>query len=190
MASTDKPGTEYYKEVQPPPPPAEQYFVVNVALRVLLFASVLTAVLVVVTSDQTKLIPGLGINLKAKFNQSPAFIYFVVALSVTGLYGIITILASISVLFKPISSTKFMLHFAVWDVLILGLVASAMGSAGGIAYVGLKGNEHVHWGKVCNTFDKFCRHMAGSLAVSLFASFVLVLLIWLSIFTLHRRIPK
>lgn len=74
--------------------------------------------------------------------------------------------------------------------LILGVVVSATGAAGGVAYVGLKGNEHVQWQKVCNVFDKYCRHIAGSLAVSLFASVVLVLLIWLSAFTLHKKIPK
>ena len=74
--------------------------------------------------------------------------------------------------------------------LILGLVASATGTAGGVAYVGLKGNKHVGWLKICNNYDKFCHHIAGSLAVSLFASVVLVLLVWLSVYSLHGRIPK
>jgi uncharacterized protein (TIGR01569 family) len=190
MASTDKPtDSEYSKETRPAAPPTVHYFAYDVALRVLLFAASLTAVIVVVTSDQTKFIVGLG-ERKAKFKHSPAMVYFVVALSVSGLYSIITTLASISIIAKPNLSTKFLLHFAFWDVLILGLVASATGSAGGVAYIGLKGNKHVAWNKVCNTYDKFCQHLAGSLAVSLFASFVLVLLVWLSVYTLHRRIPK
>jgi hypothetical protein len=72
MASSDKPDTEYGKEVRPPPPATKDYFAVDVALRFLLFASALTAVLVLVTSNQTKEIPGLG-SRKAKFNHSPAF---------------------------------------------------------------------------------------------------------------------
>lgn len=74
--------------------------------------------------------------------------------------------------------------------LILGLVASATGTAGGVAYVGLKGNDHLMWNKICNKYDKFCHHLAGSLAASLFASIVLVLLVWLSVYSLHGRIPK
>lgn len=155
------------------------------------------------------------------------------ALSVAGLYSIITTLASISVIHKPQYSTKLLLHFAFWDVvklstlfiatnnfnpmksfrlflvpvleenmikadirvvfmtqLILGILASATGTAGGIAYVGLKGNDHVQWNKVCNHFDKFCRHIGAALAVSLFASFLLIFLIWLNVNSLHKKIPK
>jgi len=65
MASSDKPDTDYGKEVRPPPPATKNYFAVDVALRVLLFASALTAVLVIVTSNQTKLIPGLAGSRKA-----------------------------------------------------------------------------------------------------------------------------
>ncbi|KAK9992357.1 hypothetical protein SO802_027342 [Lithocarpus litseifolius] len=191
MASTDKPtDPEYNKEARPPPPATVNYFAFDVSLRVLLFAAAVTAVVVIVTSDQTKFIPMLGILRKAKFKHSPAFVYFVVAHCVAGLYSIITTLASLSVISKPNLSTKFLLHFAFWDVLILGLVASATGTAGGVAYVGLKGNNHVGWVKICNNYDKFCQHLAGSLAVSLFASFVLVLLVWLSVYSLHCRVPK
>ncbi|XP_030975821.1 CASP-like protein 1D1 [Quercus lobata] len=192
MASTDKPtDPEYNKGAPPPPPPSSTVncFVLDVTLRVLLFAAALTAVVVMVTSDQTKFFAPLGIP-KAKFKHYPAFVYFVAALSVAGLYSIITTLASLSVIWKPNLSTKLLLHFVFWDVLILGLVASATGTAGGVAYVGLKGNKHVGWIKICNNYDKFCQHLAGSLAVSLFASFVLVLLVWLSVYSLHRRIPK
>ena len=73
---------------------------------------------------------------------------------------------------------------------MLGLAASATGTAGGVAYIGLKGNSHVGWNKVCNTYDKFCRHVGGSIAVALFASILLVLLVWLSLFTLYSRIRK
>lgn len=73
--------------------------------------------------------------------------------------------------------------------LMLGVLASALGAAGGIAYTGLKGNKHVQWGKVCNNFDKFCRHIGSSLFVALIGSILLVLLLWFNIFRIHKRIP-
>ncbi|XP_058000984.1 CASP-like protein 1D1 isoform X2 [Hevea brasiliensis] len=196
MASTgtDKPDPEAAtkSEVPHPPPKGIDYFAVDVGLRVLLFAATLTAVVVMSTAKQTEpvFVPGAPVRvpIAAKFNHSPAFIYFVAALSVACLYSIITALASLGVIAKPIYATKFLLHYAFWDVLILGIVAAATGAAGGVAYIGLKGNSHTRWTKVCNVYDEFCRHVGSSIAIALFASVLLVLLIMLSVFSLHSRI--
>lgn len=74
--------------------------------------------------------------------------------------------------------------------LLLGIVAAATGTAGGVAYIGLKGNSHVRWNKICNTYDTFCQHAAASILLSLFASILLVLLILLSVYSLSKKIPK
>ncbi|TKY46515.1 CASP protein 1D1 [Spatholobus suberectus] len=92
----------------------------------------------------------------------------VAAFSVSGLYALISALASISVIQKLEFKLKLLLHFIFWDA----------------------GNSHVGWIKVCNVYDKFCQHLAGSIAVALFGSIVTVLLIWLSAFTIHSRVPK
>lgn len=68
-----------------------------------------------------------------------------------------------------------------------GVMASAAGTAGSVAYLGLKGNSHVNWNKVCNVYDKFCRHVGSSAAVSLVASVLLVSLVVLSSYSLYRR---
>lgn len=152
------------------------------------------------------------------------------ALSVAGLYSIITTLASLYAIKNPALKAKLLLYFILWDAvinpinhfssslqflfsstcllsfiyqkhnkwlndhaslqLILGIIASATGTAGGVAYVGLKGNKHVNWNKICNVYDKFCRHVGASVAVALFGSIVTVLLIWISAYSLHSRVPK
>ncbi|XP_028751652.1 CASP-like protein 1D2 [Neltuma alba] len=183
MSSSEKPESAYSSA-----PAGKDFFTFDVILRFLLFASSLVAVVVIATGDQTEMVGPR--EREANFKNSPAFIYFLVAFSVSGLYSIVTFLASISVLRKPDLKLKFLLHFLFWDALILGIIASATGTAGGVAYVGLKGNSHVNWGKICNVYDKFCRHIAGSLAVALFGSVVTVLLIWLSAYSLHSRVPK
>ncbi|KAG6764855.1 hypothetical protein POTOM_032343 [Populus tomentosa] len=195
MASTDKPDhRESIKseEALAAPPRRSNYFSVHVALRVLLFAASVTAVVVMVTAKQTEIVPvpvfPFRAPLEAKFSDSPAFIYFISALSVAGLYGILTTL--VSIVLKPAHETRFLLHFALLDVLMLGIVASATGAAGGVAYIGLKGNSHVGWVKVCNVYDKFCQHVGSSIAVALFASVLLVLFTMLSVFSIYRKIPK
>ncbi|XVF62659.1 hypothetical protein PTKIN_Ptkin09bG0026100 [Pterospermum kingtungense] len=194
MASTEKTAASPKSEAPPPVEVAAKcpfnYSFVDVALRVLLFAATLTSLVVMVTSKQTKLIPlpAPPTFREAKFNHSPALIYFVAALSVTGLYSIITALASVSVILQPAYSKSFLLFFAFMDVVFLGIVASATGAAGGVAYVGLKGNSHVGWIKICNVYDKFCRYIASSIILSLFAAILLVLLSMMSSFTLYKKI--
>ncbi|KAL6957483.1 hypothetical protein U1Q18_031023 [Sarracenia purpurea var. burkii] len=219
MASTDKPAAEPeapekatplsaapaqdLEKVAPPPEDklevatrtADYFVVADVVLRVLLFASTVTAVVVIVTSKQTKLVPVSfppfrPVPRPAKFVYSPAFVYFVTALSVASLYSIITTVVSFLALVKQGFSTKFLAHFVIFDVLILGIVAAATGVAGGVAYIGLKGNSHLGWTKVCNVYDKFCQHLGASIAVSLFASIVLALLVVLSVYSLSKKIPK
>ncbi|RDX64068.1 hypothetical protein CR513_57420 [Mucuna pruriens] len=194
MASTDKTGDPEYKSSSTPAPaPAGvDYFKFDVILRFLLFAASLVAVVVTVTGNQTEYLPlPQPVPRPAKFRYSPAFVYFVAAFSVAGLYSIITTLASLFVITKPALKTKFLLHFIIWDALILGIIGSATGTAGGIAYLGLKGNHHViGWNKICNVYGTFCRHVGASIAVGLFGSVVTVLLIWLSAYSIHSRVPK
>ncbi|KAL0414634.1 UNVERIFIED_CONTAM: CASP-like protein 1D1 [Sesamum radiatum] len=166
----------------------------DVVLRFLLFASGVVAVVVMVTSKQTELIPisipPFLIPQPAKFTHSPAFIFFVAALSVAGFYGAITTLISLFALCKPAAYPRLLSHFVIFDVLLLGIVAAATGTAGGVGYIGLKGNSHVQWRKICDIYGKFCRHIGASIAVSLFGSVVLALLVLLSIYSLSKRIPK
>ncbi|KGN57070.1 CASP-like protein 1D1 [Cucumis sativus] len=195
MASAEP---ESAKEAPPPPstaaPGGMNLFLVGVVLRFVVFAAAVSSVVVMVTSKQTVVnkLRGVppGFPVEAKFDDSPAFRYFVAALSVAAFYSLVTGLSSLFVIAKPNCHTKSLLHYAIWDTFILGVVASATGAAGGVAYIGLKGNTHVRWDKVCYAFDKFCRHVGASLATSLFASVVMVLLIWISIISLHARIRK
>ncbi|KAJ0713785.1 putative casparian strip membrane protein [Helianthus annuus] len=173
---------------------AKNHVVVDVVLRAMLFATAFVAITFVVTSKQTKLIPvapGIAIPMAAKFNQSPAFIYYLAALSVTCFYSVITGLLSALALVKMTEgSTKTPVHFAILDALLLGIMASATGAAGGVGYIGFKGNNHTGWTKICNVYGSFCRHIAASIAVSLLPSVALLLLVWVSVFALSKKISR
>jgi len=73
---------------------------------------------------------------------------------------------------------------------MLGLVAPATGTAGGVAYIWLKGNSHERRDEFCNVYDKFCQHLETSFVVSILAALVLILLIILSILSLQKKIPQ
>ncbi|CAN4113578.1 unnamed protein product [Withania somnifera] len=184
------------KAVSPPTTRSIDYFAVaDVVLRLLVFSSALVSVVVISTSKQTEIvptpIPPYQAPRSAKFTHSPALIYFVAALSLAGFFSIITTLGSLYSLTKPVGcSAKIISHFIVIDVLSLGIVASATGAAASVAYVGLKGNTHVGWGKVCSLYGKFCRYLGASIGVSLFATIIIVLLVLLSVYSLSKKIPK
>ncbi|XP_076890100.1 CASP-like protein 1 [Bidens hawaiensis] len=164
------------------------HMVFDIVLRVVLFATALVAVIVMVTSKQTKLIPvapGMTISMVANFDQSPAFIYYVAALSVACLYSIIS--GALALVNLKRGSTKLMFHIAILDTLLLGILASATGAAGAVGYIGYKGNSHTRWNKVCNVFGNFCGHIAGSVSLSILPPIALLLLVWLSFSVFRRR---
>ncbi|KAH0466356.1 hypothetical protein IEQ34_006459 [Dendrobium chrysotoxum] len=157
----------------------------DLILRILLFVKTLAAIIVMVTSKQKKeVFPAAHLVVVAKFDHSSAFIYFVVAISVACLYSLVTALRSA---IRPYSHSRTLFFTAFFDALIFGVVASAVGAAASIAYVGAKGNPHVGWSKICNLFDKFCKHIGGSLILSVSASITLIFLMMISTFSLYRR---
>ncbi|KAL6185932.1 hypothetical protein ACLB2K_042054 [Fragaria x ananassa] len=118
-----------------------------------------------------------------KFTDSPSFINFVAALSVAGFYGIITKLSTCLLICLAPSSSIMLIIFAFFDALILGIVASATGTAGSVAY-------SIFVGDLCSTYIRFCRHLGVALGFALFASLLLVILLWTSLISLYKRIPK
>ncbi|KAJ4722242.1 CASP-like protein [Melia azedarach] len=191
MAHSDKPAATSPYEL-PPTPSRVNYSPIDATLRFLLFSASVVSVVLMVTSKQSQLVPVPGlpfaVTIPAKFNHSPAFIYFIAALSVAGLYSIITILASLSSISKAASSKTSLLLFAFGDVVMLGIVASATGASGAVGYIGLKGNDHSGWAKICDVYGKFCRHIGSATGVGLFAAVVLVFLSMLSTYSLYKRI--
>ncbi|XP_044506101.1 CASP-like protein 1D1 [Mangifera indica] len=170
-----------------------KFFIGDMALRVSLFAATVIGVVFMVTSKQTELVAvpgapvGVKIPLTAKFNQEPAFVYLVIALSIACLYSIINTVVMFLKIFKPTFSKLFLLHFALLELLIFGVAVSATGAAGAVGYVGWKGDGYVGWSKVCPIYDKFCGHAVKSIAMSLLAAVILVLLNIQSIFSLHKQ---
>ncbi|KAH1089204.1 hypothetical protein J1N35_016461 [Gossypium stocksii] len=200
MESTDKPAAVAATTTTPPSTTVAaskcpfNYSAVDVGLRVVLLAAAVIAVVVMATSKQTEMVPVPGlptsvrVPFSAEFTDSPAFVYFMAALSTTGLYSIITVLASILLGRKPSYANIILLAFALMDVVFVGIVASATGAAGSVAYIGLRGNSHVRWDKICNVYDEFCRHVGTAIAFSLFAAILLVFLTMFSTFALYKKI--
>ncbi|KAJ1288330.1 hypothetical protein BS78_02G081000 [Paspalum vaginatum] len=180
-------------EPAPPRPAGGGFSGADVALRALLFAVTLAALVVLATAKQTALVPypplapQVLLPVPAKFKDSPALIYLLVALCVTCLYSLLTALSSLRLLAGSVSAAKTLFLLVLLDVFYAAVMASATGAAGGVAWIGLKGNSHTQWNKICNVYGKFCRHIGSSAFLALVASIILVLLAILNAYSLYRR---
>ncbi|CAL8991519.1 unnamed protein product [Prunus brigantina] len=74
--------------------------------------------------------------------------------------------------------------------LTLGLVASATGSIGFVVYTLQMGNDNFSWSEFCNVYNTFCNHLGFSVGVSIFATILLIFVLWTSLFSFYKRISK
>ncbi|KAG8099987.1 hypothetical protein GUJ93_ZPchr0013g36410 [Zizania palustris] len=172
-------------------PPVKYCSSVELALRALLLAVTVSALVVLATAKQTVMVPVVlrpqlvFAPVAAKFTHSPALIYLLAALCATCLYSLVTAVSSLRFFSGGSSKTIFLL--LLLDALYAGVMASATGAAAAVAWLGLKGNSHTRWNKICNTYGDFCRHIGSSAALSLVSSVLLLLLAFLNAYTLYRR---
>nr|XP_043627465.1 CASP-like protein 1 [Erigeron canadensis] len=170
---------------------ARNHGVVDTALRAVLFITSVAAVVVMLTSKQTKMVqisPGISIPWDANWKHSSIYKYFVVALSISTLYSIITGYLSFLAQKRGGYSTKLQLYLVILDTLQAASVSAAFGAGQALAYLGLKGSHQSGWKKICNKYWSFCHHVQISMILSGMASIALILLIWLSFYTLTKKI--
>ncbi|XP_074343896.1 CASP-like protein 1 [Apium graveolens] len=169
--------------------------VIDLLLRVNLFVNTLAPVLLLATSKQTVFFttspsPPFGAaSLSAYFTDAPALIFAISGFSLACLYSIITALLSFLDLRKQAArSINLMFTIFVMDLLLFGIVAAVAGAAGDVSYIGLKGNKHARWQKICNEYDTYCLHVGFAVLFIGSAAVTLLFLIILCIFTLLPRV--
>ncbi|KAJ1414255.1 Casparian strip membrane protein [Sesbania bispinosa] len=159
----------------------------DLLLRVLALVLTLVAAVVSGADKQTTIVPikfldslpPLDVPVTAKWHYLSAFVYFVVANIIACAY------ASVSVV-VVVANRSERVWMSVVDGLMVGLLFSSNGAAIAVGVLGLQGNSHIHWNKVCNVFGKFCDQMAASLLISLLGSIAFLLLLLLPLFRLHQ----
>ncbi|XP_011627414.1 CASP-like protein 1E1 [Amborella trichopoda] len=159
-------------------------------LRTLAAVLTLVAAAVMGTARETKsvpftLIPGappLIVSVPAKYHYSSAFVYLLVANVIASVY------AFLSLILQAFGKRSSLL-LCTCDVVMFGLLFSSVGASGAIGVVAHNGNSHVKWNKVCDVFDQFCKQVGAATLVAFFGALTFLLLLFLSLFNLHRRSP-
>ncbi|KAK7312803.1 hypothetical protein VNO77_36949 [Canavalia gladiata] len=143
----------------------------HLLLRFLAFGATLSSVIVMATSHEKAAF--FAVSFEAKYTNSPAFKYFVIANSVVTVYGFL-------VFFLPVESLLWRLVVAL-DLVLTMLLISSFSAALAIAEVGKKGNSSAAWLPICGSVPKFCDHVTGALIAGFIAVIIYMILLLHSI---------
>ncbi|XP_044479441.1 CASP-like protein 1B1 isoform X2 [Mangifera indica] len=142
-------------------------------LRVLAFCATATATIVMALNKETNtfVVATMGTTsikatLTAKFQHTPAFVFFVIGTALVSLHNLLMILVSI---------LGGKLHLRHGMVAILDML-------------GKYGNSHARWSKICDKFETFCSHGAIAILASYIGLGLMLLISVMSILQLIR--PK
>ncbi|XVF87491.1 hypothetical protein PTKIN_Ptkin18bG0124300 [Pterospermum kingtungense] len=149
--------------------------IITIFLRLLALGATLSATVVMVTSHESTEV--LNIKFSAKYSNTPAFKYYVIAEAIGAGYSFISLfLSSKSLVWRLVVTL---------DVVIGMLLTSSISAALAIAQVGKKGNSHAGWLPICQQVPKFCDHVTGALIAGFVAA---ILYLVLNLYSLHAVI--
>ncbi|AEE83630.1 putative casparian strip membrane protein [Arabidopsis thaliana] len=155
----------------------------ELTMRVLALVLTMVAATVLGVAKQTKVVPikliptlpPLNVSTTAKASYLSAFVYNISANAIACGYTAISIV--IVMISKGKRSKSLLMAVLIGDLMMVALLFSSTGAAGAIGLMGRHGNKHVMWKKVCGVFGKFCNQAAVSVAITLIASVVFMLLV-------------
>ncbi|RDX88643.1 hypothetical protein CR513_29735, partial [Mucuna pruriens] len=155
---------------------------VLLSLRVVAFLATASATLVMALNKQTKsfVVATVGstpitATLAAKFNQTPAFVFFVIANGNASLHNLVMIAMDVLGPQYDYKGLRLAL-IAILDMMTMALASAGDGAATFMSELGRNGNSHARWDKICDKFETYCNRGGAALIVS-FIAFILLLII-------------
>ncbi|MED6147326.1 hypothetical protein PIB30_043172 [Stylosanthes scabra] len=155
---------------------------VLLSLRVLSFFATASATIVMALNKQTKnlVVATLGntpvtATITAKFNQTPAFVFFIIANGNASLHNLVMIAVDLLVPRYDYKGLRLAL-IAILDMMAMGLASAGDGAATFMSMLGRNGNSHAQWNKICDKIQTYCDR-GGAALVASFVGFILLLII-------------
>ncbi|XP_027348605.1 CASP-like protein 1B1 [Abrus precatorius] len=180
MASGNGEKVEFGFNADPDTKPKKDWALLS--LRVVAFLATASATLVMALNKQTKslVVATIGttpitITLTAKFQHTPAFIFFVIVNAIASLYNLAVITMDILGPQYDYKGLRLGL-IAILDVMTMALAATGDGAATFMAELGRNGNSHARWDKICDKFEAYCNRGAAALVAS-FVGIILLLIV-------------
>ncbi|KDP34883.1 hypothetical protein JCGZ_09171 [Jatropha curcas] len=152
--------------------PIRNYNWVLIVFRVFAFMATAAATIVMGLNKETKTIvvatvgsTPLTATLTAKFQDTPAFVFFVIANGIATIHNLVMIAADICGKRLDYKGLRLAI-IAILDMMTVALVAGGVNAAVYMAELGKNGNSHARWNKICDKFGKFCDHGGGAIIAS------------------------
>ncbi|KAK7411731.1 hypothetical protein VNO78_03168 [Psophocarpus tetragonolobus] len=181
MASEDGEKVEHGLNEVPEKKPKKKDWVL-LSLRVIAFLATASATIVMALNKQTKsfVVATVGstpitATLAAKFNQTPAFVFFVIANGNASLHNLVMITMDVFGSQYDYKGLRLAL-IAILDMMAMALASAGDGAAAFMSELGKNGNSHARWDKICDKFETYCNRSGAALIAS-FVGFILLLII-------------
>ncbi|KAL5053578.1 hypothetical protein RYX36_034260 [Vicia faba] len=170
MASGDEEKLESGFNVVPETKPSKDWILLSI--RIITFLATASASIVMALNKQTKnfVVATIGstpvtVPLVAKFQHTPAFIFFVVANGIVSVHNLVMI--AMDILGPKFDNKGLQLALiAVLDTMALALASAGDGAATSMSELGRNGNSHAKWNKICDKFETYCNRGGGALIAS------------------------
>ncbi|KAE8768997.1 Casparian strip membrane protein 2 [Hordeum vulgare] len=159
---------------------------VDLLLRVVAFGPTLAAAISTGTSDETLSVFTEFFQFRARFDDFPAFTFFMVANAVAAGYLVLSLPFSIVGIIRP-KATGVRLLLLVCDTVMVVLVTAAASAAAAIVYVAHEGSRRANWVPICMQFHGFCQRTSGAVVASFLAVLVFIVLVLLSACAIRRQ---
>ncbi|XP_021766211.1 CASP-like protein 1E1 [Chenopodium quinoa] len=163
----------------------------ELVLRVLALILTLAAAILLGLDKQTKMVPikvfsnlpAFDVPVMAKFSHVSAFVYSVVANSIASVFAAVSLALTLG---SGKGGSRLMM-ILVADLIMVALLFSSIGGTSAVGVIGIKGNSHLQWNKVCNVYDRFCHQVAASVVLSLLGAIIFLLLVILTASKIQKR---
>ncbi|CAN6236716.1 unnamed protein product [Urochloa humidicola] len=159
---------------------------VDFVLRIAAFGPTLAAAIATATSDETLSVFTQFFQFRARFDDFPALLFFMVANAIAAGYLVLSLPFSAAVVLRP-QAIGLRHLLLVCDTIIVAMLTAAAAAAAAIVDLAHSGNLRANWVPICMQFHGFCQRTSGAVVASFLAVLIFVFLVILAAFAIRKR---
>ncbi|CAA3021261.1 casparian strip membrane 1 [Olea europaea subsp. europaea] len=138
------------------------------------------------TTEQTLPFFTQFFQFQASYGDLPTFLFFVIAMAIVTSYLILSIPFSIVCIARPFAIGARLL-LIIFDIVMVTLTTSVVGSSAAIVYLAHNGNSNANWLAICQQFDDFCQRISRAMVAAFITVVLLFFMVVLSTVALRKH---